>query len=282
MGSSINLQTARAMQEAARYKSAAGILLFFSGLAAVTGFLVEMKSYFVFNDWLQAQLWTEHEFLRGIVGWFTEAFPDVFTVFGLLGVASLFMKDDLAKVIRFIFLVFALPMLLLPVLRRDSERLLLIALCIAGYFVFRSVSQYLANQRPRDWKTVLLEKKRLGLGPEEFARALVNGIASDGHKLALFVAPGADLPEQHEIRTQVHELLGREAYGELGAILPPKYEPFTTLLRLRLKQRFPRAFDPIKCLERDGASESELAMLRNTLFYVHPEIANRLRRVLEN
>jgi hypothetical protein len=153
-------------------------------------------------------------------------------------------------------------MLLLPVFRGEYKRLLLIGVSVCIYLVFRRLAVWANHQRPSDWKTVLAEKKRLSWGPEEFARALTQGRASNGSRLAVFVAPGEHVPQTD--------------------LFSPQYEPLTTLLRVTAKQRFPRALKPIDLLKRDGVSAEECEALAKTLLYVHPEIADRAKSVIED
>jgi hypothetical protein len=278
--SCFNLQTAKAMQEAQWYRNAGEAFLILAGLAAFAAFFAEMRSYFVFSDWLGSNEWTDNETLRSFVEWLAGAFPMYFFVFGVLGIVSLFVKDTFARICRSIFLLVAIPMLLLPILREENIRLLLIGVSVCFYFISRWLAKWAENQRPRDWKTVLIEKKRLGWGPEEFAIALTQGRASDGHCLAVIVPSGGHLPEMEDIQEKVDDLLRRGAYGQLNAILPPQYVPLTTMLRLTSKQRFPRALKPVELLERDGVTPEELKVLAGTLLYVHPEVAGRAESLI--
>jgi hypothetical protein len=275
-----NLQAARAAQEAARYDAARVFCLYLAGLAATAAFLTEMRSYFVFGDWLRTQEWTDHETLRSFLEWIAGAFPIYFLVFGFLGIVSMFLEDTLARICRLIFLCLAVPMLLLPILREERWRLIFIGAFICIYFISRWLSSWAGNQRPRDWKTILAARRRSGWGPEEFAIALTEGRASDGNHLATIVPLRGHLPVPENIEEKVDNVMRRGAYGQLQAVLPPRYEPFITLLRLRSKQRFPRALKPVELLERDGVSTEELELLAGSLLYVHPEVAERAKSLI--
>lgn len=270
------------MQEAAWYENVAILMLFLAGLCATAAFFLELRSYFIFNDWLQGHTWTEYSALRNIVEWFTEAWPLVFFVFGIVGIASLFMTDDLSAIVRIIFLVLAFPMLLLPIIRGEYERLSMITVFVVCYLLFRWLSRVAKNQRPRDWKIIVAEMRRLNLGPEEFILALLKGTASDGRKLAVMVPPGKYLSEEENIRGKIADLLQRGAHGEIKTVSLPTYSLRVTALQLRLKQKYPRAARPIDCLERYGISAEERAVLVGTLFYLHPEIADRVQAIIGN
>jgi hypothetical protein len=243
---SFDLQAAKAMQEAERYKNARDAALIIAGLAAFAAFFVEMRAWLEVSDL---------------------SLP--FFILGPFGIFALFDKEPLANVIRPIFLVFAVPMLLLPILRGETKRLLLIGAYVCLYFVCRWLATWLANQRPRDWNTILTEKRRRRWGPEEFARALTRGRASDGSLLAFFTNPN-----EHCLPAQLRE----------GSYMT--HEPVTTLLRLRLKQRFRRADisanwnDLLLSLERDGCSPEERELMFKTTLYVHPEISKRVEELI--
>jgi hypothetical protein len=278
--SSFDPQTAKANQEADQYKKVRGVMLIIAGLAAFVAFMAELRSWFVFGDWLNSHEWTSHEALGALVNWLVEAFPLFFLVFGLFGIYALFMKDELAKSIRIIFLVFAVPMLLLPLLRGETKRVLLIGLAVCIYFTSRWLADWAYNQRPRDWKIILAERKRLGLGPDEFARALVKGRASDGNPLAVIVSSGDTLPGRENIHEKIDSLMHRGAYAELKAALPPQYHPMGSMLRLAIKQRFPRALNSRDCLTREGISSGEQDSLAESSLYAHEEIAERVKPII--
>ena len=286
MESSFNLQTAKAMQEATRYKNAAALLRFLAGLAALAAFYTELGSCFAFNDWLLAHEWTEYGFLRSVVEWFTETVPMVLVPFGVFGVLSLLDESSelcaewLTNVIRFLFKMAALLILLVPILRVEQKRLSLIGLLVGIYFLSKWAAKRMADQRPRDWKIIVAERKRLGWGPEEFARALLKGRASDGNSLAVLTPPEPILMTK-EIQEKVDNLLLRGAYAELEALKPPPYEPMASFLKLTIKQRFPHALKPMECLERDGMSPEDQKALSDTMLYVHTEIVDRVRRIIE-
>jgi hypothetical protein len=160
---SFNLQRAKARQEAEWYNAARGCLLILAGVFAFAAFFVEMRSYLAFSVWLSSYEWTNHETLGSFIEWLAEAFPEYFFVFGFFGIVSLFVDDTLARILRSIFLLLATPMLLLPILREENRRLLLIGVLVFIYFIFRWLAEWAYNQRPRDWKTVLAEKKRLAV-----------------------------------------------------------------------------------------------------------------------
>lgn len=295
--SSFDPQRAKAMQEAEQYNNVSGAMMLIAGLAAILAFVAELGSWSNFGDWLQSQNWASHGALEGFGNWLVEAFPFFFFIFGLWGIAALFMKDRLAKVSRIIFLSLAVPMLLLPVLRGETKRLLLIGVAVCIYIFSRWLAKWANNQRPRDWKIALAEKKRLGWGQEEFARALTKGRASDGHRLAVLKVwhlADADFTEMDKtdlsqlkaasskLQKQVEALVELGAFGELRTVLPPEYVPYTSLLRLTLKQRYPHAIiDPRKLLENDGVSLAEREAMAETKLYVHPEIVERLESLID-
>jgi hypothetical protein len=242
-------------------------MLLIAGFAAVVAFMAELRSWFIFGDCVGSHEWTPHDVLEACVNWLLQAFPAFFFMFGLWGIAALFMKDSILT--RAIFLLFAIPMLLLPVLRGETERLLLIGLAICIYAISRWLAEWAYNQRPRDWKTILAERKRLAWGAEEFALALTHGRASDGNPLAIILRPGED---RINVPDNIHE--------------PPPYEALATLLRLRIRQRFRRVdisdnwISLVSLLEAQGCPPEEREELSNTMIYAHPEIADRARPLI--
>jgi hypothetical protein len=275
-----DLNSAKAAQEAEWFRRASGTCLFVAGLGAFVAFFLEMRSYFVFGDWLALHDWTGHESLRSFIHWLVDAASMFVFAFGFFGILSLFSNDTFARTLRFVFLLVVVPMLLLPILRFEFQRMLLICGCILLYFASRWMANWFKNQRPRDWRTILKEKRRLGWGPLEFAMALTKARASDGKHLAVMVGPGDPFPIAEGIQEQIESLLREEAYGQLKTVLPPEYESVTTILRLTLKQRFPRARDPKASLLRTGVSEDECKAMSQTRIYAHPEIADRAKPFL--
>jgi hypothetical protein len=269
--SSFDLQTAGAIQEAEQYKNARIVMLSIAGVAAIVAFVAELRSWLTLYDCLLC-----------------------FFVFGFWGIAALFMKDKLAILGRTVFLFIAIPMLLLPILRGEIKRLLLIGVSICVYFSFRRLADWANNQRPRDWNVILAEKKRLGWGPEEFFGALTHGRASDGRPL-IMVVKGILIFDPREkrlfrdwnhvseeaksVQTDNDILTQREEYEHFKVLkIYPQYHAYTSQFRLALQQkRYPLLnLDLKKAQVALGISDEDFKEMMNADLYVHPEILDRM------
>jgi len=269
----IDLQAARSLQLAGRYETARTLTLFLAGIAGLVAFLAEMRSWFLFGDWLNAHEWTEHAAVENFVNWLLQVFPLLFLVFGVWGIIALFMEDAFSKAIRFLFLMVAVPMLGLPLRNGDWKRVSIIGICVVLYFACRFMANWFADQTPLDWRVILGEKKQQRLDPEEFALALTQGRASDGSRLAILTSPDDPYPCS----------AANQGRSDDPAVL---YQPSMTLYRLILRSHLHpsrslhwRLHIPSALAE---CSQEEQAILREhgIRYFVHPEIAERVRKLL--
>jgi len=208
-------------------------------------------------------------------------------VFGIFGVLSLFPielgANWLAKAIRFLFIAVILLTLLVPVLRGEHKRLIIIGLLFSVYFLFRWLSNLMANQRPKDWKILVKERKRLGWRLIDFAAKLPSGKAGDGNPLAIIQLYGPQNSKHLFLadRRVIDEML----YEGVLPGISTRYILLSTISRLANSQCISFEILPEYAEKLRFANVGELSADSNTLsvakgaIWVHPEIEDRMLKI---
>ncbi len=255
--------TAKAVQEAERYRNGRDALRFISAFAALACFVAEISCFSVFTEWLPDHLWSNSEGPHDVLAITADVVLAILVLFGIPGVFSLYSRSELRRM-RTPFVVVSAALILPPIAMRNDLYLRLIVLLALCSLLCRWWAGWAENQRPRDWKTIVAEMKRLNWGPLEFSTALTKGKASDGLFLAFVSDENPPVP-----------------HPPLDGASDVSYERLTTLLTLTLKHRYPWSNTTenwqmlVALLGSAGCTDEERERLERTWLYVHPEIEER-------